>query len=60
MSILVRLFLFYLELGTDARGLLFLVQMEQRLGCAILQRQAHNELQRLRIQQILCSSNTVN
>lgn len=49
----------YLKLGTDAGRLLLLVQVEQRLGSAIVQRQAYNELQRPRIQQILQSSNTV-
>lgn len=50
----------YLELGTDAGGLLLLVQVEQRLCSAIMQRQSHNELQRARIQQTLHSSNALN
>lgn len=48
--------LLYLELGTDAGWLLLLVQVQQRLGGAIVQRQTHNELQRPRIQQTLHSS----
>lgn len=50
----------YLELGTDAGGLLLLVQVQQRLGSAIVQRQAHDELQRARVQQILHNSQTGN
>lgn len=36
----------YLELGTDAGSLLLLVKVEQRFGGAVMQSQAHDELQR--------------
>lgn len=43
----------HLELGADARGLLLLVQVQQRLGGAVVQGHTDDELQGLGVQQVL-------
>lgn len=49
----------HLELGADAGRLLLLVQVQQRLGGAVVQGHADDELQGLGVQQILGQTHRV-
>lgn len=49
----------HLELGADARRLLLLVQVQQRLGDAVGQRQVAQVLERLDVEQMLRTRGTV-
>lgn len=45
-----------LELSTNAGSLLLLVEVQQRLGSAVVEGSTHNELQGARVQQALRNS----
>lgn len=49
----------HLELGADARGLLLLVQVQQRLGGTVMQGHTDDELQGLGVQQVLGQTHRV-